>query len=65
MAARRSLVARQGWVDGSRPMIDTSGERLGVLKALIAQPEGDVERAGAVVAVDDDWLVGVELLMRA
>ena len=31
-----------------------------MVEALVAEPHGDVEGAGAVVAHDDDGLVGVE-----
>lgn len=34
-----------------------------MFEALGAEPQGDVERAGSVVAEDDDGLVGVELLV--
>ncbi len=33
-----------------------------MLEALLAEPEGDVEGAGSVVAEDDGGAVGVELL---
>jgi len=63
--AMANSVERDGWVDGAGPPIDAAGERLCVLEALLAEPEGDVEGAGAVVAEDDDGLVGVELLVGA
>ena len=52
-------VAGDGGVDDGGPEIDAAGERLGVLEALLAEPHGDVERARAVVAEDDDGLIGV------
>jgi hypothetical protein len=62
---RGLLVAGHGGVDGAGPGVDASGERLGVFEALIAKPHGHAERAGAVVAEDDDGGVGVELLVGA
>jgi hypothetical protein len=59
------LVAGDGGIDGSGPGVDASGQGLGVLKALIAEPHGDVERAGSVMADDDDGLVGVEFVVGA
>jgi hypothetical protein len=34
-----------------------------VFKALVAQPHGDAEGTGAVVAHDDDGLIGIEFLV--
>ena len=34
-------VAGDGRVDGAGPRVDASGEGLGVVEALIAQPHGD------------------------
>lgn len=62
---RTSLVARDAGVDDRRPVVDAACERLDVLEALLAKPHGDVERASAVMAEDDDRLIGVKLLMRA
>ncbi len=42
-------------------MVDAAGEGLGVVEALVAEPHGNRERPGAVMAEDDDGLVGVEL----
>ncbi len=36
-----------------------------MIEALLPEPHGDVEGASAVVAEDDDGLVGVELLVGA
>ncbi len=55
------LVAGDGGIDGAGVVVDAAGERLGVLEALVAEPHGDGEGARAVVAEDDDGLVGVEL----
>ncbi len=59
------LVTRDGWVDGSGPGVDASGEGLGVLETLITQPHSDAEGAGAVMAEDDDWGVGIEFGVSA
>ena len=56
-----SLVAGGRGIDGAGPGVDASGEGLSVVEALLAEPHGDIEGAGAVVAQDDDGLVGVEL----
>ena len=58
-------VAGDGRVDGAGPGVDAAGEGLGLVEALLAQPHGDVEGAGSVVAEDDDVGVGVELLVGA
>jgi hypothetical protein len=59
------LVAGHGGVDAAGPAVDASGEGLDVFEALIAEPHGDAEGAGSVMAEDDDGGVGVELLMGA
>jgi hypothetical protein len=59
------LVTGDGWVDGAGPGVDASGEGLGVLETLIAQPHSDAEGAGAVVAEDDDRGVGIEFSVGA
>src|ERR1700722_18198999 len=51
-------VARNVGVDGAGPVVDAAGEGLRVLEALVAQPHGDGERTLAVMAEDDDGLVG-------
>jgi hypothetical protein len=59
------LVAGDGGVDGAGPGVDASGEGLGVVEALIAEPHGDGERTLSVMAEDDDGSVGIEFLMGA
>jgi hypothetical protein len=59
------LVAGDGGVDGAGPRVDAAGEGLDLLEALIAEPHSDTERAGAVVAENDDGGVGVELRVGA
>lgn len=59
------LVTGDGGIDDGRPGVDASGEGLDVLETLLAQPHGDVEGAGAVVADDDDGLVGIEFVVDA
>lgn len=61
----RVLVAGDGGVYGARPVVYAADEGLGVIKALIAQPHGDGEGAHAVVAEDDDWLIGIKLCVGA
>ena len=61
----RLLVARDGGVDGAGPGVDASGEGLGVVEALVAEPHGYAERTGSVVAEDDDGGVGIEFLVGA
>jgi hypothetical protein len=58
---RHCLVAGDGGINGAGPGVDASGEGLGVVETLFAEPHGYGERALAVVAEDDDGLVGVEL----
>src|SRR5216683_8439259 len=65
MIRQTLLIAGDGGVDGPGPGVDASGERLGVLEALVAEPHGYAEGAGSVVAEDDDGGVGVELLVGA
>ncbi len=59
------LVAGNLWVDGTRPGVDAACQGLGMAEALIAQPQGDIEGTGAVVAHDDDGGVGIEFGMGA
>jgi len=54
------LVAGGGGIDGAGPGVYASGEGLGGLEALVAEPHGDVEGAGSVVAEDDYLLIWVE-----
>jgi len=56
-----SSVTRNRGIDGARPCVDATSEGLDVLKALIAEPHGDIERTGAVVADNDHGGVGVKL----
>jgi hypothetical protein len=57
-------IARNGGIDEAGPSINSSCERLDVVKTLITEPHGDGEGTDAVVAKDDDLLFGVQLLMR-
>src|ERR1700761_1671847 len=58
-------VAGDGGVDDARPEVDAASDGLGLLEALLAEPVGDGERAGAVVAHDGDGLFFVELVEGA
>ena len=46
-------------------MVDAAGDGLGLFEALLAEPGGDGEGAGAVVAEDENVPVFVELLVGA
>ena len=59
------LVPRNGGVDDAGPEVDAAGDGLCFLEALLTEPVGDGERAGAVVAHDGDGLVFVELVEGA
>ena len=59
--AELSLIAGDRGVDGAGPVVDAAGQGLDVVEALVAEPHGDGEGTDAVVAHDDDRLVGVEL----
>lgn len=52
-------------VDGAGPGVDAARDGLCFVKALLAEPVGDGERAGAVVAENENGSVFVELLMGA
>ena len=65
VAGEGSSVAGDGGVDEGGPGVDAAGDGLGLLEALLAEPRGDGEGAGAVVAEDEDGGVFVELLMGA
>jgi hypothetical protein len=54
------LVTGNGGVDGAGPFVDAAREGLDVGEVLVAEPHGDGERTLAVVAEDDDGLIGVE-----
>lgn len=58
-----SLVPGDAWVDRPRPLVDATGQRLCLVEALLPKPHGDVEGAGAVMAEDNQRLVGIELLV--
>ena len=58
-------VARDGGIDDGGPVVDAPGQGLGVLKSLLPEPHGDVQRTGAVMADNDDCLIRVELLVSA
>ena len=58
------LVAGDGGVDLAGPGVDAAGDGLGFFEALLAEPVGDGEGAGAVVAEDEE-AVFVELLVGA
>lgn len=58
-------VEREARVDGTRPLIDAAGERLCLLEALLAEPHGDVQGTGSVMADNDDGPIGVELRVSA
>jgi hypothetical protein len=53
------LRARNAGIDEAGPAIDAACKGLYVLKTLVAEPHGYGEGTGAVVAQDDDGLVGV------
>src|ERR1039458_2904588 len=57
-----SLISRHPRVNLPRPAFDASGHGLRLLVALLAQPVGHRERTHPVMTVDDDVLLGVELL---
>jgi hypothetical protein len=59
------LVAGDGGVDLGGPGVDAAGDGLGLVEALLAEPRGYGERAGAVVAEDEDRGFFVELLVGA
>ena len=55
------LVTRHRGVNFARPGFDAAGGRLGMVEALATKPHGDVERACAMVAEDDEGSVAIEL----
>ena len=59
------LVAGDVGVDLAGPGFDAAGDGLGFGEALIAEPSGDREGAGSVVAEDEDGGVFVELVEGA
>ena len=52
-------------IDQPRPTINPSAQRLGVFKSLLPQPMRHVGRAHAVMADDDDMLLGIEFPVGA
>src|SRR5439155_24127251 len=59
----RPYVPAHRRIGGARPRIQTAGEVLHVLEPmLLAQVLGDCRAAHALVAIDDDLVVGVQLL---
>ena len=63
--ALSGLVTGDFGVDRAGPGVDAAGEGLYVGESLLAEPEGDVQRASSVVAHDYNWGIGVELSMGA
>jgi len=61
----QGLVAGDGGVDEAGPGVDASGDGLDLLEALVAEPGGDRERAGSVMAENEDVLFLVEFLEGA
>jgi len=61
----RRLVHRHGSVDQSGPPINAAKQRLRVFEALLAQPMGDIGGADAVMANDDNVVVGIEFAVGA
>lgn len=47
------------------PGVDAAAKRLGILKTLLAQPCGNVQRTHAMVAEDDEPVTGTEFLRSA
>lgn len=58
-------VAGDGRVDFGGPGINAAAQGLGVFKALVAQPDGDIHGAHAVMAHDDEMFFRVEFLVNA
>ena len=63
--AKAGLVAGDGGVDEGGPGVDAAGDGLGFVEALLAEPRGYREGAGAMVAEDEDGGFFVELLVGA
>ncbi len=64
-ASEFGSVPGDGRIDGAGPGVDAAAERLGKIEALIAEPHSYAQRAGSVMAEDDDRLVGIEFGMGA
>ena len=58
-------VARDIGIDLDRPGVEAAAQRLGLFKALPAQPRSDVHGTDAVMADDDQSFINVEFLLRA
>jgi hypothetical protein len=58
-------VAGDGGVDDTGPKVDAALDGLGLFEALLTKPVGDGQRAGSVMAHDDDGLLFVELVEGA
>ncbi len=58
------LVHRHCRINLSRPAVDPATQRLRFLEALLPQPCGYVHRAHAMMANDDDVLLGIEFLLE-
>src|SRR5262249_31718913 len=52
-------------INGSRPSINAAGHGLRLLEPLLPQPGGHVQRANSMMAIHNDMVVGVKLLMGA
>ncbi len=61
----KPLVARDGGVDTEGPGVDAARDRLGFFEALLTEPGGDREAAGAVMAEDQNVGFVIEFLMGA
>jgi hypothetical protein len=59
------LIARDAGVDFARPGFYAAGDGLRCVESLLAQPVGDAERTRAVMAQDEQAVVGVQFLVRA
>jgi hypothetical protein len=59
---KNSLIAGDFWVDFGGPAIYAAGHGFCVSDTLCAEPIGYVQAAHSVVAVENDVLVGVQLL---
>ncbi len=64
-SCRGLSVAGEEGVGALGPGVDAAGDGLGAFEALLAEPVGDAEGAGAVVAEDEEAVVGVEFLVGA
>src|SRR2546427_469333 len=57
----RHLVAAHGRINRPRPVIETAEEVLHVLEAELTEVVGDRRAPHALVAIDDDLVLGVQL----